>query len=71
MTKHLATFNMFREPDGQLYVTIAEARGVQDELGISAGAVPLHIPVMNALFEAVRQTKERATIRAGGEGEDE
>lgn len=29
---HLATMNLFREPDGKLYITIAEARGAQEEM---------------------------------------
>lgn len=49
--KHLATFNLFREGDGSLAVTIAEARGVIEELGES-GAPP-HLCAMNALRAAL------------------
>lgn len=56
--KHLATFNVFREPDG-LYITIADARGVREELGESGA--PLHLCAMNALREALRQMDQRQT----------
>jgi hypothetical protein len=49
--KHLATFNLFREADHSIHVTIADARGVQNELG-NSGA-PLHLCAMNALRQAV------------------
>jgi hypothetical protein len=55
--KHLATFNLFRE-EGGLYVTIADARGVRDEL--NGSSAPLHLCTMNALREAMRQMEERA-----------
>lgn len=48
--KHLATFNLFREPDKSLHVTIAEANGVRSELG--ASGAPLHLCAMNALRSA-------------------
>jgi hypothetical protein len=54
--KHLATFNLFREEDG-LYVTIADARGVREELGESGA--PLQLCAMSALREALRQMQER------------
>jgi hypothetical protein len=55
--KHLATFNVFREPDG-LYVTCADARGVADE--IRGSGAPIHLCAMNALREALRQMDERS-----------
>jgi hypothetical protein len=55
--KHLATFNVFREPDG-LYITIADASGVRDELGQSGA--PLRLCAMNALRSALWQMDERA-----------
>ncbi len=54
--KHLATFSLFREPDG-LYITIADASGVREELGVSNA--PLHPCAMNALREAMRQMDAR------------
>ena len=57
--RHLGTFNLFREPDGSLWITIAEAKGVQQELGMASGAVPLHIMAMRALEEAVSQAQIR------------
>lgn len=59
MSDHLATFNLFREQDGALYITIVEARGVQEELGLAAGELPLYVMALKALFEAVDQTKAR------------
>lgn len=59
--KHLATFNVFREPDG-LYVTIADARGVRDELGESGA--PLHLCAMAALRSAMQQMDARARSEA-------
>jgi len=29
--KHLATLNLFREPDGSVHITCAEARGAMEE----------------------------------------
>jgi hypothetical protein len=55
--KHLATFNVFREEDG-LYITIADARGVREELGESGA--PLGLCAMNALREALRQMDKRS-----------
>lgn len=49
--KHLATFNLFREADYSLRITIADARGVKDELGDSGA--PLHLCAMNALYAAI------------------
>lgn len=49
--RHLATFNLWRNADNSLGVTIAEARGVRDELGDSGA--PLHLCAMNALRAAV------------------
>lgn len=49
--RHLATFNLWRNADNSLGVTIAEARGVNDELGESGA--PLHLCAMNALRAAV------------------
>jgi hypothetical protein len=49
--KHLATFNLFREADYSLHVTIAEASGVRNELG--ASGAPLHLCAMQALRAAV------------------
>ena len=51
--KHLATFNLFRENDGSLHVTIAEARGVKEELGESNA--PLHLCAMTALRAALQK----------------
>lgn len=51
LAKHLATFNLFRESDNSLHVTIAEARGVREELGDSCA--PLHLCAMNALRAAL------------------
>ena len=48
--KHLATFNLFREADNSIHVTIAEARGVAEELG-GSGA-PLYLCAMTALRAA-------------------
>jgi hypothetical protein len=58
--KHLATFNVFREPDG-LYITIADARGVQDELGESGA--PLRLCAMPALRSALKQMDIRDAQR--------
>lgn len=49
--KHLATFNLFREADHSIHVTIADARGVRAELGDSGA--PLYLCAMNALRAAV------------------
>lgn len=49
--RHLATFNLFREADGSLHVTIAEANGVREELG-GSGA-PLALCAMSALRSAL------------------
>jgi len=49
--KHLATFNLFRESDGSLAVTIADARGVIDELNRSGA--PVHLCAMTALRSAL------------------
>lgn len=59
MGKHLATFNVFREADGSLWITCADATGVKSELG--EAKLPLHMMAMKALFEAVRQMQERST----------
>jgi len=58
MTKHLATFNVFRENDGALYVTVVEAKGVAKELHPD-NTLPLYPFAMVALYEAVRQMQER------------
>jgi hypothetical protein len=55
--RHLATFNVFREHDGSLWVTCAGAEGVKAEL--NGSAAPLHLCAMNALREAMRQMDER------------
>lgn len=49
--KHLANFNLFREIDGSLHVTIASAEGVREELGDSGA--PLAMCAMNALRSAL------------------
>ena len=51
LARHLATFNLFREADNSLHVTIADARGVMTELGDSGA--PLHLCAMNALRAAL------------------
>ena len=57
--KHLATFNLFREDDG-LYITIADASGVRDEL--NGSGAPLYLCTMTALREALRQHDEMAGV---------
>jgi hypothetical protein len=49
--RHLATFNLFREADGSLQVTIADAAGVRAEL--NGSGAPLHLCAMNALRAAL------------------
>ena len=49
--RHLATFNLFREPDGSLAVTIGEARGVAEEL--NGSGAPLALCAMTALRAAL------------------
>lgn len=51
LAKHLATVNLWRNPDNSLSVTFAEANGVADEIG-GSGA-PLHLCAMTALRAAV------------------
>lgn len=50
--RHLATFNLFREGDGSLHITVADAHGVKMELGPSQ--LPVYPMAMKALIEAVR-----------------
>lgn len=49
--KFLASFNLFRESDNSIHVTVASATGVREELGDSGA--PLHLCAMNALRAAV------------------
>lgn len=60
--KHLGTFNLFRESDNSLWITIADARGVKEELGGSSA--PLHLCAMNALYAAVDAMRARQTEKA-------
>jgi hypothetical protein len=62
--RHLATFNVFREADHSLHVTIADARGVREELGESGA--PLHLCAMNALraAEEIREPYSPEIIKA-------
>ncbi len=55
--KHLATFNVFREGDGSLWITCADAGGVADE--IRGSGAPVHLCAMNALYAAVDQMRQR------------
>jgi hypothetical protein len=55
-TTHLATFNVFREKDGSLWVTVVEANGVAKEIHTE---MPIYPFAMNALYEAVRQMQDR------------
>lgn len=55
--KHLGTFNLFREPDGSLWITCAEADGVREELGDSNA--PLGLCAMNALYSAADAMRRR------------
>lgn len=50
--RHLATFNLFREADNSLQVTVADANGVKAEL--NGSGAPLHLCAMNALRAALR-----------------
>lgn len=59
MSIHLATFNVFREEDGSLWVTCADASGVKAELGESS--IPTYPMAMKALYEAVRQMQHRSS----------
>lgn len=55
--KHLATYSLFREAGGSLYVTVQSAPGVKDELGQTN--LPLHPMALRALYDGVRQMRER------------
>lgn len=59
--KHLATFNVFRENDGSLHITVVEAKGVRKELHPD-NVLPLHPFAISALYEAVEQKKKRDNI---------
>ena len=62
IAKHLGTFNLFREADGSLWITCAEACGVIDELN-GSGAPP-YLCAMNALYAAADAMRERAKAGA-------
>jgi hypothetical protein len=49
--RHLATFNLFREPDGSLAITVADASGVIAEL--NGSGAPVYLCTMNALRAAL------------------
>ena len=62
--RHLASFNLFRESDGSLAVTIAEARGVAEEL--NGSGAPLALCAMAALRAALNG-KHHAPVQEAGE----
>lgn len=61
-TKHLATVNLWRHPDGSLSVTFADARGVADE--IAGSGAPVLLCAMNALRAAVSPPHLKGTPNA-------
>lgn len=61
--KHLATFNLFREADHSLQITIVGAPGVREELGDSGA--PLHLCAMSALYAAVDAARRPPAADAG------
>ena len=55
--RHLATFNLFREQDGSLHVTVESAQGVIAETS-GSGGVPPALLAMQALRAALLRQRE-------------
>jgi hypothetical protein len=60
LAKDLATFNLFREPDKSIHVTIADASGVRDEL--NGSGAPLHLCALSALRAAEELRPAKPTV---------